>query len=107
MGKRTQRIERRLRMTDEEEFAALTAADWVRVAVWAPSESKFDAAMRKWLKFPSSIEIMPLGKYKGVSFYDIPTSYLEWWLENIETDDETSSLSQRVLDTVVTHLKVR
>jgi hypothetical protein len=96
-------------MTDEEEFGALTGADWVemRVAVWAPSESKFKAAMRKWLKCPSILKIMPFGKYKDASFDDIPTSYLEWWLENVEIDDETSLLSRRVLDTMVIHLKGR
>ncbi len=37
--------------------------------------------------FDENLTTMPFGRYKGHSFEDIPTDYLQWCLENFDPVD--------------------
>jgi len=53
--------------------------------------------MIAYLKEPVELKEMPFGKFKGVEFKNIPTSYLKWMRSNLTLDpDLTFSLDKRL-----------
>lgn len=43
-------------------------------------------------------DVMPFGKYKGESVYEIPLSYLEWLVDNIDLQEPLATEVNNAID---------
>jgi exodeoxyribonuclease X len=54
------------------------------------TEQEYFPQIIEWMNTPIQIELMPLGKYQGMAISEIPMSYLEWAVNNMDRLDEES-----------------
>lgn len=71
-------------------------------------ESKIYPQLLAWLTEPVVITKMPFGKYKGKEFDDVPMSYWQWALDNMEKLNESSDqYDQNFADAVFAYLEAK
>jgi hypothetical protein len=87
----------------------LTDADWleIRAAAWAEPRTEYERAFRDWMNCPTVLEIIPLGKYNGRRFAEIPSDYLAWILSSESLRRNDSRFIKDILHTASHHLKLR